>query len=261
MKKFLVIAVTFIGFSFSANAQFNWGVKAGLNISSFSGFEKVQMNDYGYSYKLEQSSKAGFHVGINVQYMFTPQIGIESGFFLSTLGAKLKYVSEVSNIYYDYTNAGTGGIGDIVADGGWREEGKITVNPVYLQLPISFLYKFNLGKNLYLYPSAGFYLGYGIDGKIKTKYTLRDYWSIYNETVKFDVFGIHYVEDVGAVEIANRFDMGLIGGLTLQYSKFTFGVAYQQGLTIFSEGSNDAVGITSDDLKNRNFKISVGYFF
>ena len=74
MRKILIIAAVLIGFSFSASAQVNWGMKAGLNISSFSGFGEYDRTwrgaDWRESQSVEQSSKTGFHVGVNMQYMF-----------------------------------------------------------------------------------------------------------------------------------------------------------------------------------------------
>jgi len=64
--------------------------------------------------------------------------------------------------------------------------------------------------------------------------------------------------------------LGLTVGLTLQYSKFTIGLGYEQGLTNFDnfDKIDKIIGgyDYSDDakflrLKNRNIKFSVGYFF
>jgi hypothetical protein len=199
----------------TANAQLNWGVKAGLNVSSIRGLEEYADDEESQKY----SNKTGFHVGLAMQYMFSPQIGIESGLYYANLGAKGKY----EDSYYE-------------------ESSKETYNPSYLQLPVSVLYKFNVGQDLYLYPSLGLYAGYGIGGKVTWKYSDGD-------ESKENFFDKD--NDV------NRFDMGVTAGFNLQYSKFTFGIGYDYGfLKINKEALYDG-----DDLFNGNAKVSVGYFF
>jgi hypothetical protein len=252
MKKILVIVVAFIGFSLSANAQFNIGVKGGLNVSSFSGLNEMSVNKNDMSESLEQSSRAGFHLGVNVQYMFTPQIGVESGLFYSRLGAKItsKYAENSYDTFF-------------------RVEEEITANPSYLQLPLSVLYKFNLGQGFYLYPSVGLYVGCGIGGKLTTvyewEYTINSYWGFTDSgsgEEQHNMFGENYIEYLDDdVKIFNRLDAGFIGGLTLQYSKFTLGFGYEQGFATVNRKYKGEYFFGDTALKNRNIKVSIGYFF
>ncbi|KAA6360875.1 MAG: hypothetical protein EZS28_043598, partial [Streblomastix strix] len=88
-SKVLLVSL-FMAMAITANAQLQWGVKAGLNVSSFRGIEDEHEKDnYGNSYDSEQGNKAGFHVGVAAQYLFTPQVGIETGLYYSTLGTKV----------------------------------------------------------------------------------------------------------------------------------------------------------------------------
>jgi hypothetical protein len=232
----------FMALGITANAQLNWGVKAGLNVSTFSGLEDVFEGDSYSSYSEFYSNKAGFHIGINVQYMLTPQLGIESGLYYSMLGVKCKY-SVKDNFHFNF-------------------EGEATLAPSYLQLPVSLLYKFNLGQDLSLYPSVGLYAGYGIGGKIKGEI---EYISGSGDTdTEVNFFG----KDNDDKERTNRFDLGLTLGLTLQYSKYTFGLGYDCGfLKVDKKREKDEIedgykySFSKDGLSNRNFKVSVGYFF
>ena len=237
MKKLVIIATALVGFLFTVNAQqINFGVKAGVNFSSFGGYEGFNgtvLDEYGTeagTVSEKQNGKTGFHVGVNMQCMFTEQLGIETGLFFSTLGTKITHKASFTDTQHG---------------------GEWTYNPMYLQLPIQALYKFTLAPNVYLYPSAGVYLGYGIAGKSNGGPNL---------------FGENS-DDLGSYRIANRFDAGLIGELTFQYTNFTFGFGYQYGLTNVSRKIGDiAPGrylITGNEnpATNRNFKISVGYFF
>ena len=258
MRKILIIAAVLIGFSFSASTQVNWGIKAGLNISSFSGFGEYDRTwcgvDWRESQSLEQSNKLGFHVGVNMQCMFTPQAGIESGLFFSTLGSKTTQTHR-NNDFYDI----------------YSSRSKLAINPMYLQLPVQLLYKINLTQNIYLYPSAGLYFGYGIGGKIKHEWEERinnNLFRTINE--ERNVFEENFVDGYDeALEYANRFDMGLIAGLTFQYSKVIFGISYLQSLTTFPKrfegesptGLSEGSMLHYDSLRNRNVQISVGFFF
>ena len=174
--KKISLAVALLVLAVSISAQSNFGIRAGLNTSSYNGVD-------GFDYK------PGFNVGVAAQFALAPSMGIESGLYFSSLGAKL---------------------------------GDESVNAYYLQLPVAYYYKFNVGLDLDLYPSAGIYLGYGLTGD-------DDYF-----------------------DYAEKFDMGATVGLTLQYSKFTIGLGYDYGfLKVFDGG----------DATNSNIKVSVGYFF
>lgn len=182
LRTLLVVFVLSLGFV-SANAQgFNWGVKAGLNVSSLTSSD---IYDY----------RAGFHGGLIGQYMFSGSegFGIESGLQYSLLGAKAKILN-ISE----------------------------TLAASYLQLPIQAIYKFNVGQDLYLYPAAGIYLGYGIGGT-------DDYF-----------------------DVAENFDLGLKVGLNLQYDRFLIGAGYEYGFTKVYKNL---------DPKNSNVSVSVGYLF
>ena len=134
MKKMtLMLFVAFLSVA-TVSAQFKLGVRAGFNASTITNTpEGTGISNYFLP---------GFQVGLMAQYLITPQFGIESGLYYSTLGIK----SEVEAIKTTTTS-----------------------NPSYLQVPITALYKFDAGLGLYLYPQAGVYVGYGLGGKIKAK--------------------------------------------------------------------------------------------
>lgn len=181
LKTLLVVCLLSLGFVGASAQGLNWGVKAGLNVSSIS--------EDGADFK------AGFNAGVIGQYMFSGAegFGIEAGLQYSMLGYKFDILNESE-----------------------------TLNASYLQLPIQALYKMNAGPGLYLYPSAGIYLGYGIGGS-------HDYF-----------------------DAAEAFDFGVKIGFNLQFEKILIGVGYDQGLTKVFDGG---------DGKNQNIAVSFGYLF
>ncbi|MDR0799046.1 MAG: PorT family protein [Dysgonamonadaceae bacterium] len=251
MKTFrkIFLAVTFVLIAVSANAQFSYGVKAGLNLSTLNGLKDALAEGENSNYK------PGFHIGVAAQYMFTPQAGIETGLYYTTLGVKtsLDYSEEAGGIKVSM-----------------KEE--TTLSPAYLQLPVSFLYKFQIGEGLSLYPQVGIYLGYGIGGKIKAKVT-GDFAGISaNRTMERNFFGedaMKITEGEGKgetetvkTEFTNRFDLGGTVGLNLQYTNFVFGVGYDLGLLkVNKEEIEGEAGKKLSDWKNGNIRVSVGYFF
>ncbi|MDR1119563.1 MAG: porin family protein [Dysgonamonadaceae bacterium] len=122
LRKILFVAL-FVALAVNASAQLNFGIKAGVNASGFSG------GDFNLNYK------AGYSIGL-MAHLSVPivGIGVESGLYYSTLGAKND----------DYS-----------------------MNPSYLQLPILLTYRVGVGSLLSLYPSAGVYFGYGVGGSTK----------------------------------------------------------------------------------------------
>lgn len=173
LKAILVVCLLSLGF-ISANAQgINWGVKAGLNVSSLASYDDAEY-------------KPGFNVGVFGQYMFSgvEGFGVEAGLQYSMLGFK-----------------------NDVADK--------TINASYIQLPIQALYKFSVGQNLYLYPSLGIYLGYGVGGT-------NDYF-----------------------DVAENFDFGFKVGVNLQFQNYLIGVGYDRGITeVFNDTKNQNFGVS-----------------
>jgi hypothetical protein len=106
---------------------------------------------------------------------------------------------------------------------------------------------------------VGLYAGYGIGGKIKGEETSDYTGETETRTEKVNFLGESNLEKE---EYTNRFDLGLTLGLTLQYSKFTFGLGYDYGfLKVDNKNDDDEFFLSKDGLSNRNFKVSVGYFF
>lgn len=135
----LMLAVVSAG-AYAQKVQF--GVKAGMNVSSLSGYEYVFSHE-----DAELEDKLGLYAGVFTRIYFTPKLGIETGLFYAQLGGKEK-------------------------ENDYDEKYKVTADPSYLQLPVSVIYRFELPGKLALYPSLGVYGGYGLSGKIKTRGTV-----------------------------------------------------------------------------------------
>ena len=222
MKKvMLMLFVALLSIATISAQEFKVGVKAGFNASNVTNLPSLTLPG---STDNSNFYLPGFQVGIMAQYLLTPQFGIESGLYYSQMGFKQEYSFSGGKV-------------------------SLSANPSYLQLPVTILYKFEVGPGLFLYPQAGGYLGYGLVGK--RKFTNKSNISIPGINLETLVEGDYFNEHT------NRFDAGLTFGLNIQYSKVVIGVGYDLGLLKVNKESI----ANMKDLKNANVKVTLGYFF
>jgi hypothetical protein len=228
MKKIFLTFVAVAAIATSAFAQagaLQFGVKAGVNLSSVSGdVEDVK-------------SKIGFNVGVTVDYGFTDNLFLLSGLELTQKGYKVE--EEYSE---DYPGASV------------NVKSTVTSSPLYLQIPIHIAYKLDLGS-VKLVPEVGPYVAFGIAGKTKVKTELSsdnqavlDLIGDTSSEEDGDFFGS---EDEGG---AKSFDFGIGLGIGAEFGKLGAKIGYDLGLTSLSYNKDFSV-------KNGNFYLSVGYKF
>lgn len=210
----------------SLNAQsgnpFTLGIKAGANISNFSG-KGVEESD----------AKAGFIGGVTVDYRISAEL-----FLLSGLEFVMKGAKDEGYYYFDNIN-------------GLSYSGKINYNPMYLQLPVHIGYKIPIFYNVNATIHAGPYLAYGIGGKVKPEdliatellYTHKRVEA--TSTDEFDFFGD---------DAYKKFDYGLGLGVNFEFNKIVVGIGYDFGLANLSRDSKYKV-------KTMNAYLVAGYKF
>jgi hypothetical protein len=135
--KMLLLAGLLILISHSVKAQdegVSFGIRAGVNIQNFNG--KDLTGD-----KLELNLVPRFHAGVVAEIPIAPEFYFQPGLLYTTKGAKSD--NEFLGI-------------DMSAE----------YNLSYLELPLSFVYKPQLG-NGYFFLGFGPYVSYGIGGKAK----------------------------------------------------------------------------------------------
>lgn len=224
-KQFFVLATALVlGFT-AAYAQkgedklVTLGIRAGINL------QKIYGDDF-LGGKLENDFKTGFHAGINADLFISEGLYLQPGLLYSTKGAKK-------------TNNNT----------------EYTQNISYIELPVNFLYKPQLGSGRLLL-GAGPYAAYGISGKSKTKSG--------DAAVELDA---KFKNKVSAADYLNGlyylkpFDFG--GNILVGYqlnSGFSLQLNGQLGL---SQMNPEIEGVTADKRKwkNMGFGASLGYRF
>ena len=172
-----------------------------LSVTAFSQVTwnaKVGMNISNYTGDNEMNSKVGFKIGGGLEYGLTELWSLQPSLLISTKGAK-----------YD----------------------DLTMNTVYLELPIMAAARMAITDDTNIVISAGPYLACGVGGNT----SLGD--------IKVDTFG-----DEGL----DRFDAGLGLGVAAEFGKIVVGLEGQVGLVDVEKIGNP---------KNINFSINLGYKF
>lgn len=213
MKRILSV-IAFVVIVYGVQAQeINWGARLGVNFSKLAGDKKTDLDDF--------KGRVGFHVGVAADYEFRESMFVESGLYLTTKGAK-----------YD------------------KEGIKEKYNVTYLQLPVLYTYKYDLGNDLKLQGKVGPYVALGLAAK--SKYEDSEYPDD-NSTNKGFGKSDKNDEKTGL----KRGDFGFLLGVGVSKGKYYLGLNYEIGLTNINAHTD------SDDgkIKTRNFNISLGYNF
>jgi hypothetical protein len=186
----------------STKVKFFVGLRAGFNLTNIYG-------DYGTC-----EMNPGFQLGVAGELAINDKIAIQTGVLFAQQGCNEK-----------------------LKDLGLLEK-KMTMNLYYIQVPIHFQYKLNLGRPKLLL-QAGPYLGYGLFGNI----IVSDGDITTSETIKFG----------SGKNNLRPFDFGLCAGAGIQlFDRLQVVAEYNLGLA----------GMYSDvNVKNYGFAFTVTYLF
>ena len=224
MKKVIFVLAAVVLTMGYAQAQFTFGVRAGLNLTNISekyDGEKPSEDERG-------KFKPGFQVGVVGEYAISDAFAIQPGIVFATQGARVKYSDTWA---------------------GEKEEFKASLTLNYIQVPINAQYKLDLGGAKLLL-QAGPYLGLGIGGKAKIEET-------YGGETKKDDYKIKFgsgTPDEDTTYVDNAFDFGLGIGAGLQFSNIQVGLGYNLGLANMTDEDKSSS-------KNNGFALTVTYLF
>lgn len=157
--------------------------------------------------------KVGYHLGVGAEFPLTQSLYLQPSLLLTAKGAT-----------------------------GSDDGADVTMNPIYLEVPVMLAYKIPVSDKSNFVLSAGPYFAYGIAGKA----TVEDS----GVEVKVDCFGSGE-NKVGL----KRFDLGLGIGGAMEFEKFLIGLNVSYGLLDVSPKWAD------ESAQNVNIGLSVGYRF
>jgi hypothetical protein len=225
MKQFLFLLLSIpILLSKSVNAQIDLGIKTGLTLSKVA----VTNDDFNP----DVSNVIGIPIGISADIKLYKNLFLQPSVYLSRKGFKSDDL----------------GFGD-----------DFKANVTYLEFPLIFLYKHNIGLNN-LVVGLGSYLGYGLDGK----------WTTPQEAVIGDIIigkegDINFQNDAiinsyGDYVYGKPYDYGanaLVGFEVLKRYLIQINTSY--GLRNINSNWGDF--IPKEKKYNRTFGLTFGYLF
>lgn len=218
MKKQVVLVLLALAGTLSTYAQVSFGLKAGYNNAGLSVEDGANL-----------SRLSGFHAGGIADISLAENFSLQPQLLFIMKGAKQKaYKETIMGVEVE------------------SPASKTTLN--YLELPVNFLYKHEVGAGK-IFVGAGPYVGFGLSGKVKADGSDEE------GKIKFDGKKESEVEAGDDTYMhLKRIDAGanVLAGYELK-NGLLFSVNYSLGLT-----NIDPDGAKS---KNNYFGISVGYLF
>lgn len=211
-RKFLALSavLALTAGAVSAQSKTTFGVRAGVNFTNLNG--KFLDQD------LDNKMKVGFHVGVNAEIPLADEFYLQPGVLFSTKGAK-------------------------------ADEGDGKQNISYVEVPINFLYKADLGTGKLLM-GVGPYVGIAVGGKFKGD----------GEDLDME-FGNDVDTELEFAVTRKRLDYG--GNLLFGYeftNNFSVQLNAQLGMAnMFPKADGEKLDDTK--MKNTGFGVSVGYRF
>ncbi len=221
MKRIIIAIIILCVGVISAQAQVKFGVRAGLNASSWQG-EAVQslQNAAGLSNGIASTKmRPSFHAGVYANIPFGEYFALEPGLFYSQKGYIMN--GTFASNSFEFLNA----------------KATVTDQAHYIDLPV--LAKVYLSKGFHVY--AGPQLSYLVDNQIKTEAGVFGF-SVLNRSFK-------------ANNGFQKLDVGIAGGLGYRFENgLNLQAGYDYGLRTIDERGNF-------DSYNRVIKVSLGYEF
>jgi len=213
--KTLLLALTTTAFALGSQAQSTtFGIRAGVNFQNINGKESNGDDT-------ENKLKTGFNVGVNAEIPVAPDFYVQPGVLFTTKGAKSKKDDDLK----------------------W--------NLSYIEVPINFLYKPELGDGKLLL-GIGPYVAFGIGGKFND--TNGKEWDV---KYKNDITLAEWTQDY----YLKRLDLG--GNLLFGYefsNRFSAQLNAQLGMVNINPDIKD-FSTDKTKYKNTGFGVSLGYRF
>lgn len=172
---------------------------------------------------LRSSTDIGYNFGLTYDYDINDQFAVQVAGLISKKGYQAKV--------------------DIL---GALLQGYVDIDLMYIDVPLNLKYKVNLDNDKDLYFSAGPYVSYGFASK---------------ETLGVKILGVGGGVDTDliwgdAVELLERFDYGLVGGLGIDLGQVDLGFQYRFGLA-----NLNPIELEGMELRQQTISMNVGYKF
>ena len=226
-QKLGLLGLSFL-FFIVVNAQKSSAIlRGGLNLANVSITDNGKVDDA----KMLASFQVGIIGDVNVSDFFA----IQPGILVTGKGSKTQDGDPSDANYF-----------------------KATTNPIYIEIPVNFVFKGPISKDSKFFAGAGPYLAIGIAGKNKTEGKFLGTAFSSEKDIEWsndDPSTLNYEEGAG-FGIMKRFDYGLNGTAGFDLNKVVLSVNYGLGLAKLQSGSNSSA---DDKNKHRVLSFTVGF--
>lgn len=227
MKRLIwFIFLVLVALRMDAQSSVSFQIKAGVGMANFYG-----------KYTEDAEAKFAYKVGLGMDYAFNRTWSLQT--------------------YLNFVSKGSKGE---VED--WM---KMTMNELYLELPVMAALRIPVSDKMQLVLSAGPYIACGIGGKTTVDMEERKVPT----TTGYETIGGKYKMDTfGALKDGNaglsRFDAGLAFSVAAECHRFILGIDAQLGLTDISGDLKkvaELISVEKGSAKNVSAFFSIGYRF
>lgn len=221
MKKVFTLIAAFSILSFAGFSQTTFGVKAGVNNSSWKGDATQSLNDLlsvtnGY---LKTNSRTGFYAGGFADIPLSGSFSIEPGVYYSQKGYQIKGDLKMDKLDMIGANA------------------TATLQSHYIDMPV--LLKAEVAKGLRIYAGP------------QVSYLVKDNLNLRAGALGFDLLNTN----MDVTDQFRKVDMSLVGGVGYTFENgLSIEAGYDHGLSRVDKNSNFKSF-------NRTFKVGLGFRF
>lgn len=202
-------------------AQARLGIKGGINFANMKYEPRDQTDGVP-----DANSFTSYHIGAVADLPLALGLSLQPGVILNSVGSRVEYNSDVLGKY------------------------TLTVNPVYVDIPVNLLFKPEIGPNTKLYVGLGPYIGFGVGGKA----TYDAETPLGDGHADHDLeYGNDNGDDLKSTDVGGNILAG-----------FEFGNGLLLGAQYGLSFTNNAPGGDDNDtkiLRNKVLSISIGYLF
>lgn len=199
------------------------GFHIGGNLAGYTGGKQYIIYD--------KSSKAGYEVGTDIQYLLKNKISIASGISLLQTGGKFSVMSS----YASSTGHGE------------TEFPTVSTKALSLEIPLKFGFDISLSNGFVLTPTVGAYGRYALSS-IKDKVNIIGDKTNY----KWDCYK-DFNKDMHHIDAMKKFEYGVVVGIGTKISNhYMISLNYKRGLNTLS---------SQYELKKSDFSCTIGYIW
>jgi len=228
MKKYVLLILPSLFALLNVNAQKSSIIlRGGLNLANITVTDGGRVDD--------AKALASFQAGFIGDVSLCEFVSLQPGLLVTGKGSKSQSGEPTDATYF-----------------------KATTNPIYLEVPLTLVFKFGANGGPNFFAGAGPYLAIGIAGKNKTEGKfLGASFSSEDDIVwsDDDATTLNYEEGAG-FGIMKRFDYGLNGTAGIDLKKAVLSVNYGWGLAKLQSGSNSS---EDDNNKHRVLSFTIGF--